>query len=233
MAEETTPAAEKPIRGAREIGNVYAIITSKGYALAQVIGIDSEWVAPYSRIFSKLYREIPKNIEEIIQGKEDYITLASIPSMARWRKVAPQAIKLGKYDIPIGVKKPEYTRCGETRDGIPIGGFSQWGIVAGYGAMSEWLCSDYWVTQVLKKSLYDESWKEDFLKLNETGYYYPLAVIEGLERGFSLATYRPTDFHKPSRELWREYFAEMSFNNKKVPRKYAYYNAGEHPSEKK
>ncbi|MDE7100384.1 MAG: hypothetical protein K2O05_00845, partial [Anaeroplasmataceae bacterium] len=53
----------------KHVGEVYAIITSKGYAIGQIGGLDRHGI-PICRIFSKLYKEIPKNIEKIIQGKE-------------------------------------------------------------------------------------------------------------------------------------------------------------------
>ncbi|MDE6242158.1 MAG: hypothetical protein K2M08_07045 [Anaeroplasmataceae bacterium] len=58
------------LKSKKHIGEVYAVITSKGYAIAQVAGVNYHG-GEICRIFSKLHKDIPSNIDEIIHQKED------------------------------------------------------------------------------------------------------------------------------------------------------------------
>ena len=186
------------------IGNVYAIITSKGYALGQVAGIEESDGIFYCRIFKKLYKEIPKNIEQIISQKEDYVIQIMMPSMTH-RKYN-MAIKLGKYSLPEWFKKPEYVRTTTAFGGdgshSPM---KYWFIIPAYQPLLDFIGIDNWVIDILKKDLYDESWKEDFKKLNPLGVYNGLGLIEILEKDWSLETWVPKDFNLRSAYLWADY----------------------------
>ena len=97
------------------MGEVYAVITKKGYAIAQIAGINYHG-GEICRIFSNLYQEIPNDIQSIIYKKEDYLTNIVLSSMAHWR--VKQAIKLGKYEIPKDFQVPKYYRfCSAFRGG--------------------------------------------------------------------------------------------------------------------
>lgn len=91
----------------KHIGEVYAVITKKGYGIAQIAGLDRHGI-PICRIFSKLYKEIPQNVENIILNKESYLIIIFLHTMAHWR--VKQAIKLGKYEVPNDFKIPKYYR---------------------------------------------------------------------------------------------------------------------------
>ena len=51
---------------------MYAVITNKGYAIAQIDGLDRHGI-PICRIFSDLYNEIPKDIEKIIRDRKSVV----------------------------------------------------------------------------------------------------------------------------------------------------------------
>ena len=91
----------------KHIGEVYAVITNKGYAIAQIGGLDRHGI-PICRIFSDLHNEIPKNVEKIICKKESYLIIISLHSMAHWR--VKQEIKIGKYELPSDFSIPKYYR---------------------------------------------------------------------------------------------------------------------------
>lgn len=189
-----------------EIGNVYAIITTKGYAFGQVAGINEEkWSGMYHcRIFSKLYSEIPENISDIIAGKEDYVMQIELPSMAR-RKFK-MAKKIGKFPFPESYMRPKYVRSsltiGEDGSNAP---FKRWLVIPDFGTIVERIRIDEWVTKVLGKNLYDETWKDDFKKLNPSSIFNGSMLIEMLENGWKLEKWLPNDFHMNSKYLWAEY----------------------------
>ncbi len=62
---------------------------------------------------------------------------------------------------------------------------------------------DY-VLNVLHKKIKDNSWKEDFLKLNSASFFNGPALIEKLENGFSLENWKPTDFNRDAVEIIKE-----------------------------
>lgn len=97
----------------KNLGTVYAIKTSKGYAIGQIADIEERLGLYICRIFSKLYDNIPTEVEDIVEKKEDYILIVNLPSMAHWR--IKQAIVIGKYAIPSNYETPKYTKCNTTR----------------------------------------------------------------------------------------------------------------------
>lgn len=111
-------------KSVKHIGEVYAVITSKGYAIAQIAGINYHG-GQICRIFSKLYKEIPDDIESIISKKEDYLNNIQLSGMAHWR--VKQAIKLGKYDVPKEFKIPQYYRDCSSFRGKPAP-FEYWAV---------------------------------------------------------------------------------------------------------
>lgn len=133
----------------KHIGEVYAVITKKGYGIAQIAGLDRHGI-PICRIFSKLYKEIPQNIENIILNKESYLIIIFLHTMAHWR--VKQAIKLGKYEVPNDFKIPKYYRdC--------------WVFKRNTGPFEYWSVDDYegnilrfkdYIINVLNKKLTDE-----------------------------------------------------------------------------
>lgn len=181
----------------KHIGEVYAVITKKGYGIAQIAGLDRHRI-PICRIFSKLYKEIPQNIENIILNKESYLIIIFLHTMAHWR--VKQAIKLGKYEVPNDFKIPKYYRdC--------------WVFKRNTGPFEYWSVDDYegnilrfkdYIINVLNKKLTDESWKKDFLKLNPVSILSGQALIERLENGFSLKKWKPTDFDKKTIEIIKD-----------------------------
>lgn len=181
----------------KHIGEVYAVITKKGYGIAQIAGLDRHGI-PICRIFSKLYKEIPQNIENIILNKESYLIIIFLHTMAHWR--VKQAIKLGKYEVPNDFKIPKYYRdC--------------WVFKRNTGPFEYWSVDDYegnilrfkdYIINVLNKKLTDESWKKDFLKLNPVSILSGQALIERLENGFSLEEWKPTDFDKKTIEIIKD-----------------------------
>lgn len=181
----------------KHIGEVYAVITKKGYGIAQIAGLDRHGI-PICRIFSKLYKKIPQNIENIILNKESYLIIIFLHTMAHWR--VKQAIKLGKYEVPNDFKIPKYYRdC--------------WVFKRNTGPFEYWSVDDYegnilrfkdYIINVLNKKLTDESWKKDFLKLNPVSILSGQALIERLENGFSLEEWKPTDFDKKTIEIIKD-----------------------------
>lgn len=181
----------------KHIGEVYAVITKKGYGIAQIAGLDRHGI-PICRIFSKLYKEIPQNVENIILNKESYLIIIFLHTMAHWR--VKQAIKLGKYEVPNDFKIPKYYRdC--------------WVFKRNTGPFEYWSVDDYegnilrfkdYIINVLNKKLTDESWKKDFLKLNPVSILSGQALIERLENGFSLKKWKPTDFDKKTIEIIKD-----------------------------
>lgn len=181
----------------KHIGEVYAVITKKGYGIAQIAGLDRHGI-PICRIFSKLYKKIPQNIENIILNKESYLIIIFLHTMAHWR--VKQAIKLGKYEVPKDFKIPKYYRdC--------------WVFKRNTGPFEYWSVDDYegnilrfkdYIINVLNKKLTDESWKKDFLKLNPVSILNGPALIERLENGFSLEEWKPTDFDKKTIEIIKD-----------------------------
>ena len=135
-----------------EIGNVYAIITSKGYALGQVAGVyEAEWSGMYHcRIFSTLYPVIPENIADIVSGNEDYVIQLQLPSMAHQKY--KMAKKIGKFPFPASYKKPQYVRCsfsiGVDERQVP---FKRWAIIPAYGTLSERIKMYDWVLKCWEK----------------------------------------------------------------------------------
>ncbi len=181
----------------KHIGEVYAIITSKGYAIAQIAGINYHG-GQACRIFSKLYKEIPINIEEIIKEKEDWLNNIQLSGMAHWR--VKQAIKLGKYTVPETFKMPKYYRVCSAFRGGPAQ-FIYWAVVDYDGKI---LLFKEFILNVLHKKLKDDSWKKDFLELNPTYFSNGPALIEKLENGFSLKNWKPTDFDKKTVQILKE-----------------------------
>ncbi len=181
----------------KHIGEVYAVITKKGYGIAQIAGLDRHGI-PICRIFSKLYKKIPQNIENIILNKESYLIIIFLHTMAHWR--VKQAIKLGKYEVPNDFKIPKYYRdC--------------WVFKRNTGPFEYWSVDDYegnilrfkdYIINVLNNKLTDESWKKDFLKLNPVSILSGQALIERLEHGFSLKKWKPTDFDKKTIEIIKD-----------------------------
>ncbi len=187
---------DKLDRMSKKIGNVYAIQTSRGMALGQVVDVEKRNGIYLCRIFRKLYALLPENISEIMQTKEDYIIQIMLPSMARGPKKL--AIKLGKYDIPSHYKFPDYTKSctafGTEATSAPM---KYWHIIPDYLALCELVDKDIWITEYLGKDVHDPSWKEEFKKLNPGGIYFADGLIELLESGFDLETWVPSDFDKP------------------------------------
>ena len=202
MDRYTEYPKEKLEKRKKNLGNVYAIKTKKGFALGQVADID-KWNGIYlCRIFKKLYKLLPQNIDEIIQGKEDYIVQIMLPSMTRTREKS--AIKLGKYDIPSHYKTPDYTKCcmafGEKDTQVPM---VDWYIIPDYMPLVEYVEKKDWVQKYLGKDLYDISWKEDFKKLNPGEMIDAEILIRRLEKKWSLESWLPRDFKKSLRYIWK------------------------------
>lgn len=184
----------------KKIGEVYAIITSKGYAIGQVAGVEESAGTYICRIFSKLYKEIPLEIEDIIKQKENYLARVHLPSMARTK--VKMAKKLGMYAVPDFFKMPEYTKNDLSFGKEPP--FKYWYIVRKYGSMEQFISLSEWVKGVLNKDLYDRSWLEDFIKLNDTSAINGPYLIEKLEEGWSLEKWVPSDIKKSLKKIWKE-----------------------------
>ncbi|MDE6241085.1 MAG: hypothetical protein K2M08_01545 [Anaeroplasmataceae bacterium] len=181
----------------KHIGEVYAVITSKGYALAQIAGLDRHGI-PICRIFSELHKDIPLNIEKIICEEESYLIIIHLPSMAHWR--VKQAIKLGMYEVPKDFKIPQYYRDCSSFRGRPAP-CKYWAVRDYEGKIL--LFKDY-VLNILHKKIKDNSWKKDFLKLNSASIFNGPALIEALESGFSLENWKPTDFNREATDIIQE-----------------------------
>ena len=205
--EYETISEEKYNKRAKYLGNVYAIITSKGYALGQVADIEKTEGFYICRIFTKLYKDIPTNIEEIIAKKEDFIVQSFLPSMTRTR--IKTAIKVGKYEIPKTYSTPIYTKVNTCFRGA-LGPMRYWHIVPNYLPLIEAIDTDKWVTEVLHKNIYDSSWKEDYKKLNSGALFWDDGLIEWLEKGYNLDNWLPSDFNKSVNYLWHDYFTNNS-----------------------
>ncbi len=184
-------------KNVKHIGEVYAVITSKGYAIAQIAGINYHG-GQACRIFSKLYKEIPTNIEEIIKEKEDWLNNIQLSGMAHWR--VKQAIKLGVYEVPKDFKMPKYYRDCSSFRGRPAP-CKYWAVRDYEGKIL--LFKDY-VLNILHKKIKDNSWKKDFLKLNSASFFNGPALIEALESGFSLENWKPTDFNREATDIIKE-----------------------------
>lgn len=181
----------------KHLGEVYAVITNKGYAIAQIGGLDRHGI-PICRIFSDLYNEIPQNIEKIIFKKESYLTIISLHTMAHWK--VKQAIKIGKYEIPSNFIIPKYYRnCFVFRK--ETGPFQYWSIQDYEGNIIYF--KDF-ILNVLNKKITNESWKKEFLKLNSDSIFNGPALIEYLESGFKLDDWKPTDFKKKTKEIIKD-----------------------------
>jgi hypothetical protein len=208
MEHDTISLAERQ-KLEKNLGNVYAIFTSKGYALGQVADIEDRNGIYLCRIFNKLYKVIPENIAEIITGKEDYIVQIMMPGMAHPR--VKMAQKLGKYEIPHHYKRPEYVKCciafGVDDIDAPM---KYWHIVPNYLPVGELISRDEWVVRVLGRNIYDRRWKDDFKKLNPLFIMNGKSLIEKLESGWNLKNWLPFDFHKGLKYLWKEYYKDGS-----------------------
>lgn len=184
-------------KSVKHLGEVYAVITRKGYAIAQVAGVNYHG-GQICRIFSKQYKEVPVDIQSIIDTKEDYLLNIQLSGMAHWR--VKQAMKLGRYEIPSFFEIPKYYR-GCTAFGEKPAPFTYWSISNYKGDI---LLLDDFILNVLHKELKDESWKKDFLTLNPTYYCNGPDLIEKLEYGFTLEKWRPTDFDKKTKDILKE-----------------------------
>ena len=184
-------------KSVKHMGEVYAVITKKGYAIAQIAGINYDG-GQICRIFSKLHKEIPNDIQTIIAEKEDYLNNVQLSGMAHWR--VKQAIKLGKYEIPEDFKVPKYYRDCSSFRGKPAP-FEYWAVRDYEGRIL--LFKDF-ILNILHKKLKDDSWKKDFLALNPAYYSNGPALVEDLENGFSLEQWRPTDIDKKTEDIIKE-----------------------------
>jgi len=190
----------------KNLGNVYAIITSKGYALGQVADIEDRNCIYLCRIFNKLYKEIPENVADIIAGKEDYIVQIMMPSMTNWR--VRMAKLVGKFDIPRHHKKPKHVKsCTAFGGDGSHAPWDYWGVVPNYLPLGNHIPKDEWVIRCLGKDLYDKSWKEDFKKLNPGSIWDGGYLIKRLEQGWSLDTWLPSNFNQDLKTFWTEFFA--------------------------
>lgn len=183
----------------KKIGEVYAITTSKGYAIGQVAGVEEAGGTYICRIFSKLYKDIPLEIEDIIKQKENYLARVDLPGMTHYK--VKMAKKLGKHEIPDFFKMPEYTKVYFASDIPP---FRNWFLVREYKSMEYFIPLAEWVKHVLKKDLYDRSWLEDFIKLNDSSAINGSYLIRRLEEGWSLEKWVPSDIDKPLKKIWAE-----------------------------
>ena len=181
----------------KHIGEVYAIKTNKGCALAQIAGVESSHGLQVCRIFSKLYADIPSNIEDVIMQKEDYVIVIQLSSMAHYK--VNMAIKLGTYNIPSFFEIPKYTRWCSAFNTAGNAPFEYWIINEGYSC--EIVDLKYFIEEVLKKSISDETWKDDFLKLNSSCIYNGLALIDMLENGFSLLNWKPSNIKQKTKKI--------------------------------
>lgn len=179
------------------VGEVYAIRTKKGLAIVQIGGLDRHGI-PICRVFSKLYKEIPSEINEILLEKESYLIIISVHSMAHWR--VKQAIKIGKYELPKDFKVPCYYRECFSIGGKPAS-FRYWSILDYAGDII--LLKDY-IENVLNKKIKDNTWKADFLQLNSASIFNGKALIELLENDFSLNNWKPIDFEKKTMDILNE-----------------------------
>ena len=182
----------------KNLGTVYAIKTSKGYAIGQVADIEERLGLYICRIFSKLYDDIPTEVDAIIENQEDYVLIVNLPSMAHWR--IKQAIVIDKYAIPSSYKTPEYTKCNTTRMGI-LGPMKFWYIIPNYLPLCEFIPLDEWIKNVLNKSINDSSWKDDFKKLNNSSIVSGSYLVEMLENGWCLDSWLPSDFNLSPTQL--------------------------------
>jgi len=197
---------EKRDKLAKRFGEVYAINTSKGYALGQIVDIEDRNGIYLCRIFNKLYKEVPENVGEIIAGKEDYTVRVMLNLMAHPR-AGGMARKLGKYEVPGWYSKPKFVR-GSTAfggDGSHAP-WIYWYVVYDYLPSGELTQRDEWVIKVLGKDMYDESWKEDFRRLSPHGYWNGQLLLDRIEAGWNLEKWVPIDFHMDLEYLWKEYF---------------------------
>lgn len=182
----------------KNLGTVYAIKTSKGYAIGQIADIEERLGLYICRIFSKLYDNIPTEVEDIVEKKEDYILIVNLPSMAHWR--IKQAIVIGKYAIPSNYETPKYTKCNTTRMGV-LGPMKFWHIIRNYLPLCEFIPLDEWIKNVLNKSIKDSSWKVDFKNLNNSSIVNGSYLVEMLENGWSLSSWLPSDFDASTTQL--------------------------------
>lgn len=182
----------------KNLGTVYAIKTSKGYAIGQIADIEERLGLYICRIFSKLYDNIPTEVEDIVEKKEDYILIVNLPSMAHWR--IKQAIVIGKYAIPSNYENPKYTKCNTTRMGV-LGPMKFWHIIPNYLPLCEFIPLDEWIKNVLNKSIKDSSWKVDFKNLNNSSIVNGSYLVEMLENGWSLSSWLPSDFDASTTQL--------------------------------
>ncbi len=181
----------------KHVGEVYAVSTKKGYAIAQIGGLDRHGI-PICRIFSDLYEDIPDNVENIICKEESYLIIVSLHTMSHWR--VKQALKIGKFELPEKFCIPQYFRCFSAfrKENGP---FKYWSVVDFEGNILYF--KDY-IINVLNKKVTDNSWKQDFLKLNSANIFNGTALIDHLEKNFSLENWKPTDFDKKTSEIIKE-----------------------------
>ena len=185
----------------KNLGTVYAIKTSKGYAIGQVADIEERLGLYICRIFSKLYDNIPTEVDDIVEAKEDYILIVNLPSMAHWR--IKQAIVIGKYAIPSNYETPKYTKCNTTRMGA-LGPMKFWHIIPNYLPLCEFIPLNEWIKSVLNKSIKDSSWKVDFKNLNNSSIVSGSCLVEMLEIGWSLNSWLPSDFDASTLQLIKD-----------------------------
>ena len=185
----------------KNLGTVYAIKTSKGYAIGQVADIEERLGLYICRIFSKLYDNIPTEVDDIVEAKEDYILIVNLPSMAHWR--IKQAIVIGKYAIPSNYETPKYTKCNTTRMGT-LGPMKFWHIIPNYLPLCEFIPLNEWIKSVLNKSIKDSSWKVDFKNLNNSSIVSGSCLVEMLEKGWSLNSWLPSDFDASTLQLIKD-----------------------------
>ena len=195
-------------RGKSEIGDVYAIITSKGYALAQVC---DDGKKPYEtteiRIFEKLYDDIPNNWEQIVQGEEDWRIYCHIRTMPN--KKYNMAKKLGRCDLPKSFVKTKFFKDFNgfiTTENKPVELWLVGGGSKRRAKIYEWIIED------LKMDPRNDDWKEIFKKLDFNWLANGCGVIEALENGTNFRQILPDDIDIPSRILFAEELKNIKFN---------------------
>lgn len=175
----------------KHVGEVFALFIGKKFAIVQIAAVEMNNGFQVCRVFSKKYKEIPKNIEQIICEKEDYIVnTPNLHTVAHHRN--KQGISLGFFSIPSFFEVPKFTRsCNTFR--FKSGPFLYWEISKGYS--EEEITFKEFITDVLKKDVSDDSWKKDFLLLNPANIYTNTGIIEGISKDFNLKKWKPTNMY--------------------------------------
>ncbi len=197
----------------KEVGKVYAIHTSKGEAIVQVCAEERELEPSTNitqiRVFSRLYPSIPENIQEIVNGKEDFRIYCVVRTMTS--KKYNMATYLGLFELPSDFEMTKYFKYGRGESGI-----EWWTIDKTIDGDNEYqfgIPVYDWVVNDLKMNPQKEDWKEIFSELDQTYICNGLRLIERLENNWNPRRELPSDFNEPGRVLMQKRKPERYRNN--------------------